>query len=105
MPDAPEYNTLGTYIKFRRKMLGKTQEDVSNILDSTSAQNISNWERDIDDILEKHIGKIIIYLELDVKILSELMARKEQFEHERHLYVLVREARRLYTNSKKTESA
>jgi transcriptional regulator with XRE-family HTH domain len=100
MPDTPSYNTLGTYIKSRRRILGKTQEEVASLLDAASAQNISNWERDVDDIPEKHLGKIIIHLELDVKILSQLMARKEQSKHERHLSILVREARRHYQNGK-----
>jgi transcriptional regulator with XRE-family HTH domain len=75
---------LGTYLRHRRLLAGKTQWDVARAMRYTTAQFISNWERGISVPPEEVFIPLADQLGLDPLELASMVLSVPEDEHAIH---------------------
>lgn len=76
MKDGVQRFNLGTYLKTQRERLNLTQADLAKSIKVRSAQNISNWERNLKVPSKRNLLALVIELDLDAELMADFLLQK-----------------------------
>jgi transcriptional regulator with XRE-family HTH domain len=82
----PKYKNLGSYLREQRIASGFMQIEIAKILNYTSSQFVSNWERGQSAPPNKDLQRLIKLLKLNRETLVELMVADAKAEFASRVY-------------------